>query len=237
MDKKKINIIILVIFCVLLIVIGLIICVDLFNNNHNANNLSNENISNDLIEKDDEENNIIDSGVNVENSDDEVTDNIQNNYSEDDVVSYFENMEYELTNGTSFKEKFKEYFVTIVDFIFYNKEIKGYTFGELTGTAKAKIVAMALKMDSKIDEFVPEYKENISNTTGKIYTDIKEKLIVSYMDISTAICKDNSNECDKVKDIFGDVKDYCKIGWNFIKELFKSGSAKIKDWYEIYSGK
>ena len=37
------------------------------------------------------------------------------------------------------KSKFKEYFILIVDFIFYDSEIKGYRFDELSDSAKTKI--------------------------------------------------------------------------------------------------
>ena len=143
----------------------------------------------------------------------------------------------EVEKSSSFKEKFKEYFITVVDFIFYNKEINGYTFDGLSGTAKAKIIGIALKIDNKIEDYVPNYKENIYSTSNKVYTDIKDKLIVSYMDVATDICKNNEKECIKVKEIFGEIKDVCKIGWDFIKGLFKGGFSKVKDWYEIYSGK
>lgn len=260
MDNKKRNIVILVILCILLVVMGIIIFID-FSSGSTDDNLiineqSNDAISNDIINDENVNGDIInsesDSNIYADNKteytdveyednndflDDKNDDSVQNSYDEADVVSYFENMEYEVENSTSFKEGFKEYFIAIVDFIFYDGEIKGYTFDGLTGTAKAKIVAIALKMDAKIDEYVPGYKESISSTTGRVYTNIKEKLVTYYMEISSAVCKDNAEECNRVKDIFSDVKEYCKIGWDFIKGLFKNGITKIKDWYEIYSGK
>lgn len=267
MDKRKRNIIILVILCILLVVVGVFVCIDLFdksssdnliiNNNSQDNvlddeiddNLENEsedsnvNEDNDIYVDDNTtgDNNVVDDEVNA--NDTEVSDDINvynsgsNNYSEEEVVSYFEDMEEEVSNSSSFKDKFKEYFITIVDFIFYDGEIKGYTFDELSGTAKAKVISFALKIDSKIEEYIPGYKESISSTTGKVYTDIKEKLVTSYLDISSTICKDSEEECSRVKEIFGEIKEYCKIGWEFIKGLVKSGATKLKDWYEIYSGK
>lgn len=259
MNNKQRNIVILVILCVLLLMIGLFFYIDLSldDNSDNLiiNNSDNEELFDDDINDDNDEdivneqNNVKENANNSECNDcisedntDKYVDNQiyiddNNDYNEKDVVNYFESMEYEVENSTSFKEKFKEYFITIVDFIFYEGKIKGHTFDELTGTAKAKIIAVALKIDAKIDEYIPGYKESISSTTGKVYTDIKEKLVTSYMDISSSICKENEKECDKVKDIFSDVKEYCKIGWDFVKGLFKNGATKIKDWYEIYSGK
>ena len=56
-------------------------------------------------------------------------------------------------------------------------------------------------------------------------------------DNSYKICKNYENGCNTAKEIFKDVKDNCKIGWDFIKKLVSSGTSKLKDWYEVYSGK
>lgn len=159
------------------------------------------------------------------------------NVSENNVIEYFKDMENEVLESNTFKEKFKEYFILIVDFIFYEGEIKGYKFNELSNSAKAKIISFALKIDSKIENYIPNYKESISSTSGRVYTDIKGKLVSAYLDVSSEICKNNDSECEKVKEIFGEIKDYCEIGWEFIKELINNGTSKIKEWYEIYSGK
>ena len=78
---------------------------------------------------------------------------------------------------------------------------------------------------------------SISNTGSRIYTDIKERLITAYFDISTKMCSNNTYECDRAKEMFGDVKNECKIGLSYVKKVAISGGRKIKDWYEIYSGK
>lgn len=136
-----------------------------------------------------------------------------------------------------YKDKAKEYFIDIVDFIFYDKEIKGYTFSELSDNTKIKVIALALKIDSKIEEYIPGYKKSISSNGNKIYTDVKDRLVSSYLDLSVKICSNNEEGCNKAKDIFSDIKDNCKIGWSFIKKLASDGGNKLKEWYEIYSGK
>lgn len=240
MDKKKRNIIIVSVLFVTIVLV--VIGIFYFGNEKTTNilliNDKKDNGSEEEIKSKDE--NVEDntdanydtkqdnSNISTDNNLDSTKDN-----DEETVIEYFENMEDEVRNSSSFKEKFKEYFTTIVDFIFYDKEIKGYTFKELSETAKAKIVGIALKIDNKIEEYVPNYKETISST----YSNIKERLITLYMDIATDICKNNEEECNKVKDIFADIKSTCKLGWNFIKNLIGRGTSKIKEWYEIYSGK
>ena len=157
---------------------------------------------------------------------------------ENDVIQYFENNYSDInSNKVSIKDKAKEYFIDIVDFIFYDKEIKGYTFSELSDNTKIKVIALALKIDSKIEEYIPGYKKSISSNGNKIYTDVKDRLVSSYLDLSVKICSNNEEGCNKAKDIFSDIKDNCKIGWSFIKKLASDGGNKLKDWYEIYSGK
>ena len=248
------------ILVVILIFITLIVIFNLFNLNNSSNifldNKNSENIttdnsveesnSNDKMTNetiyDKSESNIVGSdneNLNIEEeqkSENDKDDN-ENVFSESDVVSYFEKMGAEVETSGSFKEKCKDYFITIVDFICYNEEINGYTFDELSGIAKAKIVSIAIKIDNKIERYIPNYKENIAGTGNKIYTDTKDKLIILYMDISTDVCNNNEDGCNKVKQIFKEIKEGCNIGWDFVKGLFKGGLSKVKDWYEIYSGK
>ena len=251
MDNKKRKIMILCIVLAFIISVTLVLC-NIFNNDSVDVLLINDNNSGytDDIPTDNYENENIDDinqdnfkeNINSEESSDEnisnelVTDN-DVFYSEEDVVGYFENIESEVQSCTSFKEKFKEYFILIVDFIFYDGEIKGYRFSELSDSAKAKIVAIALKIDNKIEEYVPNYKEEISSTSSKVYNNVKDRLVSLYMDISVDICTKNKEECNKVKDIFAEIKDVCKIGWSYIKELTSKGVTNLKEWYEVYSGK
>ena len=186
-------------------------------------------------EKNDENLNSIDNENNY-NFDEDETNTSGVSYSGDDVINYFKSKENEI-KSSSFKDKFKDYFVEIVDFIFYGTEIKGHTFNELTNTGKLKVISTALKMDSYIEEKSPGYKENIKSTSSRVYNNVKERLTTLFLDISSNICKNKEEGCDKAKEIFGDIKSTCKIGWSFIKELLKNGGNKLKEWYEVYSGK
>ncbi len=166
----------------------------------------------------------------------EVTKSINSNNDEEDVVAYFES-NVKIINNSEFKDKLKEYFVEIVDFIFYGTEINGHRFDELTNTGKLKIISAALKIDSYIEEKSPGYKDTIAGTSSRVYTNVKEKLTILFLDISSNICKYKENDCNNAKELFGEIKSTCKIGWSVIKDLLKNGGNKLKDWYEIYSGK
>lgn len=161
------------------------------------------------------------------------------NYTENDVISYFENIENDvsISDINVIKLKGKEHFIKIVDFIFYGEEIRGYTFNELTDIAKLKIIGIGLKVDKKIEEKVPGYKESISNIGNRGYSNIKDRLVTLYLDISSKICEKNEDDCIKAKEIFVEIKSFCEIGWDFIKEIASSTTTKLKKWYEVYSEK
>ena len=75
------------------------------------------------------------------------------------------------------KETLKNTFITLTDFIFYNGEIKGTTFNELTTTAKEKVISIYENIDAKIESVYPGYKEMIKDTSIKTYNNIKEKIV------------------------------------------------------------
>ena len=193
-------------------------------NNSEKNNIKN-NVSNNEDDKRDQEKD--NNGTNV------------GKISEEEIVNYFEDNYNEINSNTwdNVKNNAKEYFITIVDFIFYDGEIKGHTFNDLSTSAKLKIISIALKIDSKIEDHIPGYKETISSNSSKIYNNVKERLVTLYLDISVEICKNHENGCNTAKEIFKDIKDNCRIGWDFVKKLVSSGTSKLKEWYEVYSGK
>ena len=242
MSKKKILILIVTISVLFIATVSFLIIknktdkMEKFEINNNENNEEN-NTENNTKNESKEDNDQNSNDVNIkDNSDDNYNDSVT---SEEDVVNYFEKKYDEVNNNSwdDVKDKAKEYFITIVDFIFYDGKIKGHTFNDLSSTAKLKIISIALKIDNKIEEYIPGYKETISSNGSKIYNNVKEKLVTLYLDISTEICKNHENGCNTAQEIFKDVKDNCKKGWDFIKKLVSSGTSKLKEWYEVYSGK
>lgn len=127
----------------------------------------------------------------------------------------------------------KENFIKIVDFIFYDSDINGYYFKDLTNGAKLKVIYYATMLDNLIDKEFPSYKENLS----EIYNNTKAKLVKLYLEKSSEYCKDNENVCKQAKSDFTVLKKSLNITFDFIKGLCQDGTQKLKEWYEIYSGK
>lgn len=127
----------------------------------------------------------------------------------------------------------KENFIKIVDFIFYDSDINGYYFKDLTNGAKLKVIYYATMLDNLIDKEFPSYKENLS----EMYNNTKARLVKLYLEKSSEYCKDNENVCKQAKSDFTVLKKSLNITFDFIKGLCQEGTQKLKEWYEIYSGK
>ncbi len=155
---------------------------------------------------------------------------------DDEIIAYMNETE-SFFDEVNKKEEIKVRFITIVDFLFYKGQIKGYTLDDLTSMAKLQILKIALSIDNKIEKHFPFYKESISNTTGKIYTGIKNKIIEIYFYTTTKICDYDKNLCDSAKKDFQEMKKAFAISWDFIKNLILNEADNLKTWYEIYSGK
>ena len=176
------------------------------------------------------ENNKVDLGNEVDNN---ISDNPNEKLTEAEFVNYMVQQEKDLNQNTT-SEKAKKIFITTVDFLFYNGTIKGYTFSELSDSAKLQILKIALSIDNKIEQYFPEYKENISST----YTNIKAKIIEAYLDLTVKVCDVVGSEtCNQAKEDFQSLKNSFSITWEFIKDIGVSVITKLDEWYKIYSGK
>ena len=173
---------------------------------------------------------------NITNNEKPVLDNNNNqetNYSDTDIINYFEDLKNKITNYTSehdISQEIKQKFVTCIDFLFYDKAIGGKTFKELTNETKIKVLELTLYIDSKIDTVFPGYKDSISSS----YQNIKNKVITLYLDVTTDICTNNQELCNTAKEGFQNLKEKFRITWELINVLAGTGLTKLKDWYGIW---
>ena len=150
---------------------------------------------------------------------------------DEDVLAYFNNEVN--TADTKSKGTLKNAFIKVVDFIFYDKDINGYYFKDLTASAKLKVIGLALKLDNIIDSHFPGYKDELSSS----YNKAKDNLITLYLNLTSEFCKNNDSICESAKNDFSLLKESLNLSWDVIKNLAKSGINKLKEWYEIFSGK
>lgn len=125
------------------------------------------------------------------------------------------------------KEKGKEYFVTGVDFIFYDKEMNGVTFDDLTEEGKKVTLENLETIDGWIMEIAPDYKDKI----GEKYQVVKDFVSTTYYDV-----------LESIKESLGE-ENYSAIQEkkNEIKESITSTKdkalEKVSDWYQNFKNK
>lgn len=125
------------------------------------------------------------------------------------------------------KEKGKEYFITGVDFIFYDKEINGVTFDDLTEEGKKVTLENLETIDGWIMEIAPDYKDKISEK----YQVVKDFVSTTYYDV-----------LESIKESLGE-ENYSAIREkkNEIKESITNTKdkvlEKVSDWYQNFKDK
>ena len=180
MNKKII--VISIVSGISLLLIGCLIGIT-YANKKNERVKIKEEVKEEIKEKEDNKEEIkIDSKPN-DNENKDVSNNKDtiknNNYNEkdniviDELNNTLKNIE-KSTRDENFKDKASSTFISIVDFLFYDGTIKGVTFDELTEKGKEKVLEIASKIDVKLEEKCPGYKETISNSTSKAYQKASE---------------------------------------------------------------
>ncbi|MDD2208007.1 MAG: hypothetical protein PHG03_00810 [Bacilli bacterium] len=131
------------------------------------------------------------------------------------------------------KKSAKKYIMTVIDFIFNNKEIAGFKFIDLSNKGKLKIIEIALELDNTINNKFPNYKNELESS----YINIKGKLISLYLDKTNEFCQNNDLVCDDAKTNFQTLKKSLNITWSFITSITDKSRKELEAWYEIFSGK
>ena len=155
------------------------------------------------------------------------------NNTEEEIINTF----YELNNNLddyktdkTILEKIKTDFENIVDFMFYDKEINGKKFNDLSSNTKLKLLKISMSIDNKINKILPDYKETLDDK----YKNIKSKIVEKYLDITSEICLNQEETCAEAKNGLKELKDNFYISWTYIKNISGVGKDKLKNWYEVW---
>lgn len=158
----------------------------------------------------------------------------------DELESIEKTTEKVLNEGsTSYSEKAKGIFISLVDFIFYDGTIKGVTFDELSNSGKEKVLKIVSSIDKKIENKIPGYKESISSKTSIAFKKASEIIQASAQNINEfskeKLGEENYNSILSAKD---ELVDYTKQAFTIVKSFSSSTFTKIKDklssWYENF---
>lgn len=125
------------------------------------------------------------------------------------------------------KNKAKEVFVTGVDFIFYDGEISGVTFDELTEEGKEITVNNLDALGDLVDQVIPGWREELSDKY-RVASDFVGDIYLSTLDkIREYLGDENYEALGNIKDrIFGDVYD-----------AYGGAKEHVKSWYEEFRSK
>ena len=145
------------------------------------------------------------------------------------VVRYIENDEKNVftdANIEEFNAKVKAEIIKITDFVFNGTEINGHTFDELTEQAKLYVMDLLVKIDAKIEEVHPGYKDEIKikvkDYTDRIrdkYYEITEKICT---EMGTTACNQAKKDVETMKENFNLTLDLAKVIGKSTIEIFKS---------------
>ena len=125
------------------------------------------------------------------------------------------------------KEKGKEYFITGVDFIFYDKEMNGVTFDDLTEEGKKVTLENLETIDGWIMEIAPDYKDKISEK----YQVVKDFVSTTYYDVLESIKESLGEEnYSAIQEKKNEIKDS-------ITSTKDKALEKVSDWYQNFKNK
>ena len=209
-------------------------------------NKKNEEVKEEIKEK--EDNNKEEIKIDRKLNDNENKKTIKNdNYNEkdniviDELNNTLKNIE-ESTQDENFKDKASSTFISIVDFLFYDGTIKGISFDELTEKGKEKVLEISSKIDVKLEEKCPEYKEKISNSTSKAYqkaSKIIKKGAKNINDFAKSALGDENYQA--IIDAKDELAKYSKEALNYVtgagSKVFNNTKEKLNEWYQNFKNK
>lgn len=171
-----------------------------------------------------------------ENSNDEIISNEDNN--DEIIIEYFEGETREIeeilgSDSDNIKEKVSEKIITLVDFLFYDGEIKGITFDELSTETKEKLLGILSVIDTKIESKIPNYKDTISDKASSALNWLKEKAKNGMVKIDEYLNSKLDNY-DKIKEETSEIIDNTKDDFSEVKDILDNGFSKVKDKYESW---
>lgn len=248
MNKKII--VISIVSGISLLLIGCLIGIT-YANKKNERVKIKEEVKEEIKEKEDNKEEIkIDSKPN-DNENKDVSNNKDtiknNNYNEKEniVIDELNNTLKKIEKSTrdeNFKDKASSTFISIVDFLFYDGTIKGVTFDELTEKGKEKVLEISSKIDVKLEEKCPEYKEKISNSTSKAYqkaSKIIKKGAKNINDFAKSALGDENYQA--IIDAKDELAKYSKEALNYVtgagSKVFNNTKEKLNEWYQNFKNK
>lgn len=159
------------------------------------------------------------------------------------IINEFNQFETKLDNIISdndleIEDKAKGVFVLIVDFIFYEGEINGITFNELSDAGKEKVLKIATSIDNKINLKYPDYKNTIVSTAKQAFNKASELIKKGATNINDFSQDNFSNEYyNSIILVKENLIYYTKKASPIIGEVsqifYQATKSSITTWYDL----
>lgn len=186
--------------------------------------------------------------VSIDKPSSEVISEDKNYHKDEIIVNYFNEATDDINNllnsenVTNAKVKCKEYFITFVDFIFYDGKIKDITFSELKESTKKQVITIVQKLDNLIMKKFPNYKETISEKSKYLYDQASDLLHKTEENVGDYVeSKVGEEAYQDILNEIEEIKERDKETWNDMKDfgsdVYESGKDKVKTWYENFKNK
>ena len=120
------------------------------------------------------------------------------------------------------KTKGKDIFTTFVDFIFYDGEIYGIKYDELSEGVKEQLYDDFCSIDTLVSNYNPNYKDELADKYYKVKDFVSPYYYSTTDKIKEYIGTDNMEKIDDIKENAYDVGE----------DLFNKSKEKIKEKYE-----
>ncbi len=143
------------------------------------------------------------------------------------------------SNDANFSKKAKATFISLVDFLFYDGQINGVTFKELTTSGKEKVLELAQKIDAALEKKAPGYKDTISSGASKAFNKASEVIKNGAANINNFAREKLGEEYyQQIIDEKDELVKYTKNAAGFLKSvggsLFSSLKDKLNDVYQNF---
>lgn len=152
----------------------------------------------------------------------------------EEITQFAEKLENEILteeNINNALKKAKQDFIKLIDFIFYGTQIDGYTFNDLTEQTKLQLMTIAMRIDARLEEYKPGYKEDIKLKID----DIETKLTIKYLEASDKICtKMGSVACNQAKQDLQVLKGDINLTIDWLKVIASNSLSSLDSWYQIF---
>lgn len=125
------------------------------------------------------------------------------------------------------KEKIIDNFIIVVDFIYFDGEIKGVKFDDLKDSTKEEVYQILSILDENIENKIPNYKDNLEEK----YNKVKNKIVEKIDEVNQKIDDDETLSEIKDKTIEGltEIKDITKNEYETVKKYVKKWYFDLKD--------